>query len=499
MPQANQTPPTIGEPGHQAPVEPARQPCGSPPYRRPDAPWSQARSRPAPGPPEPLPGSPRPRAGPPWDPAGPAWPRTSLAEPRAPLAPARPQPRPAPPPGPWPSPNLAGGLPSVHMSDRHISQHFETLAIHAGNTADPLTGAVVPPIYQVSTYKQDGVGGLRGGYEYSRSANPTRTALEENLAALEGGRRGLAFASGLAAEDCLLRTLLSPGDHVVIPNDAYGGTFRLFAKVVARWGVEWSVADTSDPAAVRAALTPKTKAVWVETPSNPLLGITDIAAVAADRPRGRRPARRRQHLRQPLPPAAAGARRGRRRALPDQVHGRPLGRRRRRAGHRRPGARRGAGVPPERDGRGRRALRLLAGAARHQDARRPDGPAQRERHQDRRHAHPARARDARSATRGSRSTRATRSPPSRCGRSAAWCRSRSQGGEEAAVEVCNRAKVFTLGESLGGVESLIEHPGRMTHASVAGSALEVPADLVRLSVGIENVDDLLEDLQQALG
>ena len=97
------------------------------------------------------------------------------------------------------------------MSDRHISQHFETLAIHAGNTADPLTGAVVPPIYQVSTYKQDGVGGLRGGYEYSRSANPTRTALEENLAALEGGRRGLAFASGLAAEDCLLRTLLSPG------------------------------------------------------------------------------------------------------------------------------------------------------------------------------------------------------------------------------------------------------------------------------------------------
>ncbi len=163
------------------------------------------------------------------------------------------------------------------MSDQHS---FETLAIHAGNTADPLTGAVVPPIYQVSTYKQDGVGGLRGGYEYSRSANPTRTALEENLAALEGGRRGLAFASGLAAEDCLLRTLLTPGDHVVIPNDAYGGTFRLFAKVASRWGVEFSVADTSDVSAVRAALTPRTRAIWVETPSNPLLGITDIAAVA---------------------------------------------------------------------------------------------------------------------------------------------------------------------------------------------------------------------------
>ena len=139
---------------------------------------------------------------------------------------------------------------------------------------------MVPPIYQVSTYKQDGVGGLRGGYEYSRSANPTRTALEENLAALDGGRRGLAFASGLAAEDCLLRTLLTPGDHVVIPNDAYGGTFRLFAKVVERWGVEWSVADTSDPQAVRAALRPRTKAIWVETPSNPLLGISDITALA---------------------------------------------------------------------------------------------------------------------------------------------------------------------------------------------------------------------------
>ncbi len=166
------------------------------------------------------------------------------------------------------------------MSDQHRHQNFETRAIHAGQAADALTGAVVTPIYQVSTYKQDGVGGLRGGYEYSRSANPTRSALEENLAALEGGRRGLAFASGLAAEDCLLRTVLTPGDHVVIPNDAYGGTFRLFAKVVERWGVQWSVANTSDPAAVRAALRPNTKVIWVETPSNPLLGITDIAALA---------------------------------------------------------------------------------------------------------------------------------------------------------------------------------------------------------------------------
>ncbi|MFF9667205.1 aminotransferase class V-fold PLP-dependent enzyme, partial [Streptomyces althioticus] len=166
------------------------------------------------------------------------------------------------------------------MTEHQLPHGFETLAIHAGQEADPQTGAVVTPIYQVSTYKQDGVGGLRGGYEYSRSANPTRTALEECLAALEGGARGLAFASGLAAEDTLLRTILKPGDHIVIPNDAYGGTFRLFAKVLTRWGVEFSVANTQALGDVRAALRPNTRAVWVETPSNPLLGITDLAGLA---------------------------------------------------------------------------------------------------------------------------------------------------------------------------------------------------------------------------
>ncbi|MEU0286975.1 cystathionine gamma-synthase [Streptomyces sp. NPDC006147] len=384
------------------------------------------------------------------------------------------------------------------MSDRHISQHFETLAIHAGNTADPLTGAVVPPIYQVSTYKQDGVGGLRGGYEYSRSANPTRTALEENLAALEGGRRGLAFASGLAAEDCLLRTLLAPGDHVVIPNDAYGGTFRLFAKVVARWGVEWSVADTSDPAAVRAAITPKTKVIWVETPSNPLLGITDIAAVAqVARDAGVRlvvdNTFATPYLQQPL---ALGA---------DVVvhsltkymggHSDVVG---------------GALITADAE--------LGEELAFHQNAMGAvAGPfdswlvlrgtktlsVRMDRHSEN---------ATRVADMLSRHTRVTSvlypGLPEHPGHEVAAKQMRAfggmisfrvEGGEEAAVEVCNRAKVFTLGESLGGVESLIEHPGRMTHASVAGSQLEVPADLVRLSVGIENVDDLLEDLQQALG
>ncbi|APY86668.1 cystathionine gamma-synthase [Streptomyces alfalfae] len=384
------------------------------------------------------------------------------------------------------------------MSDSYSRQNFETVAIHAGNTADPLTGAVVPPIYQVSTYKQDGVGGLRGGYEYSRSANPTRTALEENLAALEGGRRGLAFASGLAAEDCLLRTLLGPGDHVVIPNDAYGGTFRLFDKVVSRWGVDWSVADTSDPASVRAALTDRTKAIWVETPSNPLLGITDIAALAqVAREAGVRlvvdNTFASPYLQQPLALGAdvvvhsmtkymgghsdvvGGAL-----VVSDAALGEEL------AYHQNA---MGAVAGPFDAWLVLRGIKTLA--------------VRMDRHSE-------------NATRVtemlSRHARVTHvlypGLPEHPGHEIAakqmkafggMVSFRVAGGEEAAVEVCNRAKLFTLGESLGGVESLIEHPGRMTHASVAGSALEVPADLVRLSVGIESADDLLADLQQALG
>ncbi|KQX58957.1 MULTISPECIES: cystathionine gamma-synthase [unclassified Streptomyces] len=384
------------------------------------------------------------------------------------------------------------------MSDQHSPQSFETRAIHAGNTADPLTGAVVPPIYQVSTYKQDGVGGLRGGYEYSRSANPTRTALEENLAALEGGRRGLAFASGLAAEDCLLRTLLAPGDHVVIPNDAYGGTFRLFAKVVQRWGVDFSVADTSDIDAVRAAVNDRTKLIWVETPSNPLLGITDIEAVAGvARQAGVKlvvdNTFASPYLQQPLALGAdvvvhsltkymgghsdvvGGAL-----VTADEALGEEL------AYHQNA---MGAVAGPFDSWIVLRGIKTLA--------------VRMDRH---------------SENAGKIVEMLTQHPkvtqvlypglPEHPGHEVAAKQMRSfggmisfrvEGGEEAAVEVCNRAKLFTLGESLGGVESLIEHPGRMTHASVAGSALEVPADLVRLSVGIENVDDLLADLRQALG
>ena len=379
--------------------------------------------------------------------------------------------------------------------DSHTS--FETLAIHAGQTADPATGAVVPPIHQVSTYKQDGVGGLRGGYEYSRSGNPTRTALEENLAALEGGQRGLAFASGMAAEDCLLRTLLSPGDHVVIPDDAYGGTFRLFSRVAERWGIAWSVAHTSDPATVRAAVRPETKAIWVETPSNPLLGISDIAALAdvASETGARLVVDNTfasPYLQQPL---ALGA---------DVVvhsttkymggHSDVVG---------------GALVVREQE--------LGAQLAFHQNAMGGiAGPFDAwlvlrgiktlSVRMDRHCANATRI--AQMLTAHPRVTEVYYPGlPSHPGHETANKQMRAfggmvsfrvRGGEQAAVRVCDRAQLFTLGESLGGVESLIEHPGLMTHASAAGSALEVPNDLVRLSVGIEAGDDLLADLQQAL-
>jgi cystathionine gamma-synthase len=386
------------------------------------------------------------------------------------------------------------------MTDRHQQQHqnFETLAIHAGQAADAQTGAVVTPIYQVSTYKQDGVGGLRGGYEYSRSANPTRSALEENLAALEGGRRGLAFASGLAAEDCLLRTVLSPGDHVVIPDDAYGGTFRLFAKVAERWGVRWSVANTSDPAAVRQAIRPETRAIWVETPSNPMLGITDIEVLAdIARHAGARlvvdNTFASPYLQQPLALGAdvvvhsttkymgghsdvvGGALVAADAALGEELayHQNAMG----------------AIAGPFDAWLVMRGIKTLA--------------VRMDRHSEN-------ATKVAELLRSHPRVEQVYYPglPEHAGHDIAVKQMRAfggmvsfrvAGGEEAAVEVCNRARLFTLGESLGGVESLIEHPGRMTHASAAGSALEVPADLVRLSVGIESADDLLADLRQALG
>lgn len=348
---------------------------------------------------------------------------------------------------------------------------FETRAIHAGQEPDPQTGAVVPPVYQVSTYAQDGVGGLRGGYDYSRSGNPTRTALEECMASLEGGARGLAFASGLAAEDTLLRTVCAPGSHAIIGNDAYGGTYRLFARVAEPWGLEHTPVDLTDIDAVRRAIRPgSTRVVWAETPTNPLLTVVDIAALAEmaheagallviDNTFAS------PYLQQPLALGAdvvvhsttkylgghsdviggalvvADAEIGDRLAYFQNAMGSV------------PGpwdswlVLRGIktlGVRMDRHCANARAIvELLTAHPRVTEVFYPGLPTQR--------GHEVAARQMRDF--------------------GGMVSFRVAGGEQEAVVICGRTKVFTLGESLGGVESLIEHPGRMTHASAAGSPL----------------------------
>jgi cystathionine gamma-synthase len=373
------------------------------------------------------------------------------------------------------------------------SPGFETLAIHAGQDPDPATGAVTPPVYLTSTFAQDGVGGTRGGYEYSRSGNPTRTALETCLAALEGGVRGFAFASGLASTDTLLRTICAPGDHVVIPGDAYGGTYRLFARVLEQWGLDYSPVMQQDLDAVRAAVHDHTRVIWCETPTNPLLGIADIAALAeiahdagallvVDNTFAS------PYLQQPL---ALGA---------DVVmhsttkyiggHSDVVG---------------GALVVASHD--------LGEELSFHQNAiGAVAGPmdawlvlrgiktlaVRMERHCDNaeRIVEMLRSHTGVTEVLYPDTNEVAKRQMRRFGGMVSF---RVSGGEARAVEICGKAKLFTLAESLGGVESLIEHPARMTHASVAGSALEVPGDLVRLSVGIEAVADLIADLERALG
>jgi cystathionine gamma-synthase len=376
--------------------------------------------------------------------------------------------------------------------------NFETLAIHAGQEPDPGTGAVAVPIYQTSTFKQDGVGGTRGGYEYSRSGNPTRTALETCLAALENGSRALAFASGLAAEDCLIRTMCRPGDRVLIPGDAYGGTYRLFDKVLRQWGLEYTPVDQHDLEAVsRAASTALPRLIWVETPTNPLLSIVDLRALA-------RIARdcgallvvdntfASPYLQRPIDLGAdfvvhsttkylgghsdvvGGAI-----VVRDPAHGTELAFNQNATG----------AVAGPFDAwltlRGIKTLgvrmdRHCANAAR---IARELGE------------HPAVSAVLYPGLPGHPGHEIARGQMRDFGGMVSF---RVRGGEEQAVEICSRTTLFTLGESLGGVESLIEHPARMTHASVADSPLAVPQDLIRLSVGIEDAGDLLDDLRKAL-
>jgi cystathionine gamma-synthase len=392
------------------------------------------------------------------------------------------------------------------MTEQSSSDHgFSTRAIHAGQEPDLGTGAVITPIFQVSTYKQDGIGGFRGGYEYSRSANPTRTALEECFAALEGGERGFAFSSGLAGQDTVLRALLQPGDHVVVPSDAYGGTYRLFNKVLSTWGVEHTIARIADVESVRAAIRPgQTRIVWVETPTNPMLGIADISALAdiaheagallvVDNTFAS------PYLQQPLALGADIVTHSTTKYCgghSDVVGGAVV-------------VGRDITVPGFEDAVDRVALHQnsMGAVAGPMDAwlvlRGLKTLALRmERHSDNAErvvefllAHPAV-----SAVHypGLESHPGHEVASRQMKRFGGMISFQVKAGEDVAVKVCGETQLWTLGESLGGVESLIEHPARMTHASVAGTELEVPADLIRLSVGIEDVEDLIADLQQAL-
>lgn len=382
-------------------------------------------------------------------------------------------------------------------ADARSSQGFSTRAIHAGYEPDPLTGAVNVPIYASSTFAQDGVGGMRGGFEYARTGNPTRRALEANAASIESGTYGRAFASGMAATDAILRASLRPGDHLVIPDDAYGGTFRLIDKVFAEWGIEHTPAPVGDVDAIRAAIRPTTKLVWLETPTNPLLNIGDISAVAeVARGAGARlvvdNTFASPYLQQPLTLGADVVVHSSTKYLGghSDVVGGLLVTDDEEIDAQVAFLQNGSGgVPGPFDAyltmRGIKTLGVRMD--RHCDnaeavvdllSARPEittvlYPGLPE--------HPGHEVAARQMS-----------------RFGGMISVRLAGGREAAQQLCARTEVFTLAESLGGIESLIEHPGAMTHASTAGSMLEVPDDLVRLSVGIEDCSDILADLEQAL-
>ena len=374
---------------------------------------------------------------------------------------------------------------------------FSTRAIHTGQEFDPTTGSVIPPIYQTSTFVQDGIGGFRNGYEYARGGNPTRTSLEELIADLEGGKHGFSFASGLAAEDILLRAVLNPGDHVIMGNDVYGGTHRLVNRVFVPWGVELDSVEMTDLDAVRAAITPLTKVLWVETPSNPLMKITDIAQlveighaagvlVVVDNTFAS------PYLQNPLAFGADVVTHSTTKYLGG--HSDVLG---------------GALVINDDELAEKvRFLQFAVGSV--------SGPmdawltvrgiktlaVRLERHSSNAQAiaealvgHPALERIYYPGL------------PDHPGHELAARQMRTfggmisvalRGGPAAARTFAESTEVFQLAESLGGVESLIGYPSEMTHASVKGTALEVPENIVRLSVGIEGVDDLIGDVITAL-
>jgi cystathionine gamma-synthase len=374
---------------------------------------------------------------------------------------------------------------------------FSTRAIRAGQEFDPTTGAVIPPVYFTTTFVQDGIGGFRGGYEYARGGNPTRTALQELLASLEGGHAAFSFASGLAAEDALLRALLTPGAHVLMGNDVYGGTHRLVSRVFVPWGASLSTVDMSDLDAVRAAIRPDaTKVVWVETPSNPLMKITDIAAVAAiahaagaivvvDNTFAS------PYLQQPLALGADAVVHSTTKYLGG--HSDVLG---------------GAVILKEAELAEKVGfLQFGVGAV--------SGPMDAWLTIRGIKTLPVRM-DRHSSNAQAIAERLVGHPrlthvyypglPDHPGHELAAAQMSGFGGMlsvqladgPTARTFAETTQLFQLAESLGGVESLVCYPSEMTHASVRGTELEVPDSVVRLSVGIEDVGDLLDDLLTTL-
>jgi cystathionine gamma-synthase len=378
------------------------------------------------------------------------------------------------------------------------AQGFNTRAVHAGQTPDPLTGAVIPPLYQTTTFAQDGIGRLRNGYEYGRGGNPTRDALQVQIAALEGGKHAFSFSSGLAAEDALIRGALRPGDHIVLGNDAYGGTYRLIDRVLSQWGITNTAVDMADAAAVQAAIAANnTRMVWVETPSNPMMKITDIAATAqlahdagallvVDNTFAS------PYLQQPLTfgadvvvhsttkyigghsDASGGAV-----VVNDDELAEKIGFVQFAVG--------AVSAPMEAWLTTRGLKTLGVRMDRHSSNATAIARWLQEQDEVERVFYPG--------------------LPEHPGHDLAAAQMKDfggmisvtfKGGAEAAKKVAENTHVFILAESLGGIESLMNYPSDMTHASVKGTELAVPENLIRLSVGIEDIEDLIGDLEQAI-
>ena len=374
---------------------------------------------------------------------------------------------------------------------------FETRAIHVSQDPDANNGAVIPPIYMSSTHKQDGVGGLRDGFEYNRAANPSRSALPKVLASLESGKFGLSFASGLAAEDAVIRATCAPGDHVVLGSDLYGGTFRLMNRIHRAAGIDSEVVDLSDEQALRSAIRPgKTKLIWMETPSNPMLGIFDIARISEIA---------KEHgiltvvdntfatpyLQRPLELGADIVTHSTTKFIGG--HSDILG---------------GAVIVNDAELHEKiRFIQFAAGAVSspfdawltHRSIKTLAVRVEK---------HCSNAQAVAEFLDAHKNIEQVYYPGLQAhpGHELAKKQMSGFGGivslrfktEKAAKDFCNKTKLFTLAESLGGVESLVNHPAEMTHASAKGSPIEVGGEIVRLSVGIENPKDLIADLAQAL-